>query len=149
MRDPANSWTGTNPTIRVSHVPKGSQLRGTFRLEHGDETTIAIPFDADEHLVKQALEALYVIGPSEKSTWQDTTTTIFLPVMIPSSTDKMLVREFGPLLMKWYHRIVLKWHCCGALHLLYILRILSLREYQITSVSWQAPEHNGEASMKK
>eukprot|EP00956_Cyclotella_meneghiniana_P027285 scaffold60893_cov59-Cyclotella_meneghiniana.AAC.3 len=33
-------------------------LSGTFWLSHGDESTIAIPFDADELLVKQALEAL-------------------------------------------------------------------------------------------
>ena len=60
---PANNWAGTNPTIEVIRVQKGLQpLSGTFRLSYGEETTIAIPFDADEFLLKQALEALGAIG---------------------------------------------------------------------------------------
>ena len=63
VANPANNWAGTNPIIEVNCEQKGMQpLSGTFWLSHGDESTIAIPFDADELLVKQALEALEDIG---------------------------------------------------------------------------------------
>ena len=63
VANPANNWAGTNPIIEVNCEQKGMQpLSGTFWLSHGDESTIAILFDADELLVKQALEALEDIG---------------------------------------------------------------------------------------
>eukprot|EP00984_Skeletonema_dohrnii_P023836 scaffold12938_cov128-Skeletonema_dohrnii-CCMP3373.AAC.1 len=60
---PADNWAGTNPVIEVARVRKGVKpLSGMMRLGFEGERTLPIPFDADAHLVKQALESLTTIG---------------------------------------------------------------------------------------
>ncbi|KAL9190302.1 hypothetical protein ACHAXT_007513 [Thalassiosira profunda] len=68
----ANNWAGTNPVIEVRRVREGLQpLSGTMRLGFEGERTLPIPYDADEALVKQALESLSSIGEVDAARYRN------------------------------------------------------------------------------
>jgi len=57
-----NLLDGAGTSVTISEYVAGNQLGGTFQLLYLDEVTDSIPYDADDSVVKSALESLSSVG---------------------------------------------------------------------------------------